>query len=245
MSWYWRNITNSDLSAKYADALKIDEDAVITGPSVEFSATTTLLSENLVAPMEDMIDSLIENFVEKVGSFVDELYAYYKSNIIDVLPSFLREVEVAKQLDLGKLRYLEEQKVPTYLNMEQQDEDVIAVTAVEMDESMYSLSFVANSTSCGLSSPCFCQESGLASSLDQSGLPTPLAEDRTFFFSLSVGLFNISSKVDSYSDTCSVPDENAGLTVTGILTNTAASSANLDLLSPAMVGINLVPQVRF
>ena len=108
------DIADTDLSTKYGNALKLDENAVITGPSVEFSATTTLLSENLVAPMEEMIDTLIDDFVEKVGNFVDELYAYYKSNIIDVLPSFLREVEVAKQLNLGKLRYLEEQKVPAY-----------------------------------------------------------------------------------------------------------------------------------
>merc|ERR1719318_454525 len=233
------DIAGTDLSTKYGNALKLDENAVITGPSVEFSATTTLLSENLVAPMEEMIDT----FVEKVGNFVDELYAYYKSNIIDVLPSFLREVEVAKQLDLGKLRYLEEQKVPVYLDMELHEEleTVLAVTAVEMDESLYSLSFVANGTSCGLSSPCYCQESGLASSLDQTGL-YPLPEERSFFFSLSVGLFNVSSKVDSYSDECSVPEEAGGLMVTGILTNTAAASANLNLLSPAMVGINLVPQ---
>ena len=53
------------MSAKYADALKMNDDAVITGPSVDFNATTTLLDENLDAPMEEMIDSLIDNFVDK------------------------------------------------------------------------------------------------------------------------------------------------------------------------------------
>ena len=74
------DIANSDLSAKYADALKPEEDAVISGPSVEFSTTTTLLEENLEAPMGDLIDTLINDFVPQVGGFVDELYTYYTAN---------------------------------------------------------------------------------------------------------------------------------------------------------------------
>ena len=143
---------------------------------------------------------------------------------------------MAKQLDHGKLSYLEEQNVPKYLDM---SDDVIAVTSVEMDGSLFSHNFIFNSTQCGLNDPCACQESKLVSSLDQSGTQSQ-TRDRTFTFSLARGVFTVSSKVDSYSDNCKISDTK-GLVVSGIMTNIPIT--DLDLLSSATVGFSLKPQV--
>ena len=71
------DIAGTDLGDKFTDAMKIDEDALITGPSVTFSAETTLASENLRAPLEEVFDTLMEDFVTQISLVVDKLYAYY------------------------------------------------------------------------------------------------------------------------------------------------------------------------
>eukprot|EP00092_Neocalanus_flemingeri_P041324 GFUD01044997.1.p1 GENE.GFUD01044997.1~~GFUD01044997.1.p1 ORF type:complete len:2578 (+),score=536.89 GFUD01044997.1:946-7734(+) len=235
------NIADIDLSAKFADAMKTDEDATITIPSlVEFSAKTTLTNENFNMPIDNVFNTLLDDFVADISVFVKNLYKFYSSNIIDVLPAFLREVDVAKQLDLGELSYMEELNTPAYLTMKGNDDMfAMSVSAVKMDNSLYSLNFVVNSTSCGMSDPCPCQDSRLVSSLDKSGSPN---NDKTFSFSLPSGVFTLSSQVESYSDSCNDPIDGTGLIMSGILADSVTASANLALLSPVMVGVNLVPQ---
>ena len=84
------DIANSDLSSKYADALKPEEDAVISGPSVELGYATCCLMEFRETPFMDVIYE--KSFLVKLRvQFLD--HANAPNNHIDAqyedLPSHL------------------------------------------------------------------------------------------------------------------------------------------------------------
>ena len=72
------------------------------------------------------------------------------------------------------------------------------------------------------------------------------SQARIFSFSLQAGTFTLSSATDSYSDACSLgEEEDSGLVVSGFLKDAADLPARMNLLTPTTVGTALTATVIF
>ena len=245
------NISGTDLSAKYEDAIKHDEDAVIAGPAIEFISQTRVVNEVFKAKFTGQFDDDAYSFITDLRRFINNLYDFYQENIVSVLPLLLKEVEVAKKIDLGTTAFIEEANVPAKLRVDNDPEDgqmdfnSSLVTSVRLSESLYSLNFRVSS-SCSLPAGCWCEDTRLVSQLDSSHRQRVASQDRVFTFSLPVGTFSLQSSVDSYSDVCTREEEEAGgLFVSGFLNDAPDLPARMNYLSPATVGTVLTATVKF
>ena len=100
------------------------------------------------------------------------------------------------------------------------------------------------SSSCSLPTGCWCEQTELLSHLDPSHEDRVQSEDRIFSFSLPVGTFTLASAVDSYSDVCSISEEeDSGLVVSGLIKDAPDLPARMNFLSPATVGTALTATV--
>ena len=242
------NISGTDLSAKYDDAIKHDEDAEIAGPELVFVSQTKIINEVFNAQFVGKFDDDAYSFITDLKRFINNLYNFYTDNIVNALPLLVKEIEVAKKIDLGTTAYLEEAVIPAKLNVDAEPEDGLMdfnsslVTALELGSGLYSLNFRV-SNSCSLPGDCRCEETHLVSLLDPSLDHRISSQDRIFSFSLPSGTFSLRSRVDSYSQTCSLDGEEAGLVVSGVLNSVADLPLSLNWLSPGPVGTALTDTV--
>ena len=245
------NISGTDLSAKYEDAIKHDEDTVIAGPELVFVSQTKLTNEVFNAQFVGKFDDDAYSFITDLKRFINNLYNFYTENIVNALPLLVKEIEVAKKIDLGTTAFLEEAVVSDKLTVDTEPEDGLMdfnsslVTALELSSGLQSLNFRVSSTCSSLPGGCWCEETRLVSLLDPSHQHRVSSQDRIFSFSLPPGTFSLRSRVDSYSQICSLNgEEDAGLVVSGVLSKVTDLPLSLNWLSPGPVGTALTDTVR-
>ena len=241
------DIDGTDLSTKYAGALKIDEDAEIAGPNLVFNDQTTLEKEKITGNLPDRYNDALGDFITDVSDFVRSMYTFYVENIVNLIPALDREIKVANNLNLGTLAYIEEVSVPGYLQLEQSVK-ASQVSSLQLDNNLVSMNYLTMSSdsSCGLtSSSCMCENSLLSSPLPWPTTGSSLTSvDRIFSFALPSGTLTLTSLTDSYSDACKMDSDFSGGLLASIVLHTSESvSEKLRLLSPTVVGTALKPEV--
>ena len=91
------NHPNVDLSSKYADTLKINEDALIAGPNLQFEDKTYVTGERLSGDLPAAFHDVLSKLVTNVSDFVKNLYTFYNQNILNVIPKLDKEAQVANR----------------------------------------------------------------------------------------------------------------------------------------------------
>ena len=91
------NHPNVDLSSKYADTLKINEDALIAGPNLLFEDKTYVTGERLSGDLPAAFHDVLSKLVTNVSDFVKNLYTFYNQNILNVIPKLDKEAQVANR----------------------------------------------------------------------------------------------------------------------------------------------------
>ena len=242
------NISGTDLSVKYGDAIKHDEDALIAGPSLVFVSQTKMVNEVVNARLSGPYGNDADTFISDLRRFINNLYDFYTENIVNVLPRLVEEIEVARRLDLGTTAYLEEASLPASLT----DDPLTGVmrfnssqvAALELSENLHTFNFRVR-TSCGLPDGCLCEETELVSPLDPGQDQRVTSQDSVFSFSLQSGTFSLQSSTDSHSDQCSLTEDiPGGLVVSGFINDVPDLPGRINFLNPAIVGSLLSPTVE-
>ena len=249
------DINGINLSEEWADAIKINEDAHITGPgSIIFKDTTVLKGQKLNGTLPDRFNDTLGTLMVDVGKFVNNLHKFYTDNIVGVIPKLDKEIRIAQRLDLGVVSYLDEVAKPKYLadDFDAKDElkfNASRVSVLELDKNLFSINYRID-TPCTWNTACMCQTSLLSSPLDSE---TPrdesedqdprLSADRTFSFKLSSGTFVLRSSQQSTSADCKKKGEINHLTISGVFTNPESIDTDMIVLSPTTVGSALKTQV--
>lgn len=241
------NISGTDLSVKYGDAIKHDEDALIAGPALVFISQTKMVNEVVNAKLTGPYGNDADTFISDLRMFINNLYDFYTENIVNVLPRLVKEIEVARRLDLGTTAYMEEASVPASLT----DDPLTGVmkfnssqvSALRLSENLVTFNFRV-STSCGLPDGCLCEETELVSSLDPGQDQRITSQDSVFSFSLAAGTFSLKSSTDSHSEQCSLSEDlPGGLVISGFINDVPDLSGKINFLNPATVGSLLTPTV--
>ena len=239
------DLDGTDLSAKYGDAIKINEDCRIEGPNITFSGPTVLLGERLNGNLPTKFNNTLGTLMEDVGRFISNLHDFYTENVVSVIPKLDEEIRVAKRLDLGMVSYLDEVAPPRYLAMDLDDQKELSfnaslVSALELDENLFSIHYRTSSL-CSWNANCVCHASVLTSPLDSG--PREESEEQEFSFALTSGTFILRSSVESYSDTCTKTGDGAQLIISGVITNPESVDTSMMVLTPTTVGSALKTKV--
>ena len=241
------NISGTDLSVKYDDAIKHDEDAVIAGPALVFNSQTKIVNEVVNAKLSGPYGNDADTFISDLRRFINNLYDFYTENIVNVLPRLVKEIQVARMLDLGTTAYLEEVSVPASLTDDPltgvMNFNSSRVSSLRLSENLVSFNFRLTS-SCGRSDGCLCEQTEFVSPLDPSQDQRVTSPDAVFSFSLPSGTFSLQSGSDSQSQECGLPEDlQAGLVISGFINDSPDFPGRTKLLTPATVGSLLSPTV--
>merc|ERR1719447_1243540 len=232
------NHPNVDLSSKYADTLKINEDALIAGPNLQFEDKTYVTGERLSGDLPAAFHDVLSKLVTNVSDFVKNLYTFYNQNILNVIPKLDKEAQVANRLNLGNIGYLEEVKVPDYLKLDSltgPTRKIVLTSALELDDNVYSISAKAISQ-CSWNSSCSCESTIVASPIDSVKSPPIDVEDRVFTFTLGSGTFTVQSTKESYNEFCSTAPDQGKLIVSGFIPDDDVMKLKFNKLSPLDIG---------
>ena len=241
------NISGTDLSFKYSDAIKHDEDALIAGPALIFVSQTKIVNEVVNAKLTGPYGNDADTFISDLRMFINNLYDFYTENIVNVLPRLVKEIEVARRLDLGTTAYMEEASLPASLTDDPQtgvmNFNSSQVSALRLSENLVTFNYRV-STSCGLPDGCLCEKTELVSPLDPGPDQRVTSQDSVFSFSLKSGTFSLQSSTDSHSEQCSVSeDSEGGLVISGFINDVPDLPGRMTFLTPAIVGSLLTPTV--
>jgi len=233
------DLHGTDLSAKYADALKINEDAVIAGPGVvTFAEDTVLEGQKLKGTLPPNLNNTLKPLMEDVSKFVGNLHNFYADNIVNVIPKLDQEIRIAKKLDLGIVSYLDEVTQPRYLAIDLDDKKELTfnaskISALELDENLYSMNYRIDSL-CSWKDSCLCQSSVLASPLDS--VARAESQDRRFSFKLKSGTFVLTSNAQSSSADCIKAGDGNQLIISGVFDNPESVDVSMIVLTPTTIG---------
>merc|ERR1719239_326831 len=233
------DINGINLSDKWADAIKINENAKITGPGIITFADTTVLEGKKLQGTLPARFNVLDTLMVDVSKFVTNLHNFYTENIVGVIPKLDKEIRIAQRLDLGVVSYLDEVAKPKYLADDFDDKEeltfnAVSVSVLELDKNLISINYRIDSV-CMWNSACMCQTSLLSSPLD-SETPRDESQDRTFSFKLSSGTFVLRSSQQSTSAECYHSDESTHLTISGVFTNPESIDTDMIVLTPTTVG---------
>lgn len=240
------DLHGTDLSDKYGDALKINEDAVIAGPGVvTFAEDTVLLGQKLTGTLPPNLNNTLKPLMEDVSKFVGNLHNFYTANIVNVIPKLDQEIRIAKKLDLGMVSYLDEVTHPRYLAIDLDDKKELTfnasqISSLELDENLYSMNYKVDSL-CSWKDTCLCQTSVLASPLDS--VTRAESQDRIFSFKLDSGTFVLTSNAQSYSDDCVKAGDGNQLIISGVFDNPESVDVSMIVLTPTTIGSALKSEV--
>ena len=92
------DIAGVDLSAKYADAVKINEDCVFAGPRLVFQAETELTGEKLSGNLPEKVNTTLAELMGNLRRFVNNLHDFHRDHIDVVVPALDEEIRVAQRL---------------------------------------------------------------------------------------------------------------------------------------------------
>ena len=109
------DIAGVDLSAKYADAVKINEDCVFAGPRLVFQAETELTGEKLSGNLPEKVNTTLAELMGNLRRFVNNLHDFHRDHIDVVVPALDEEIRVAQRLELGVATYLDTSALPAHL----------------------------------------------------------------------------------------------------------------------------------
>ena len=109
------DIAGVDLSAKYADAVKINEDCVFAGPRLVFQAETELTGEKLSGNLPEKVNTTLAELMGNLRRFVNNLHDFHRDHIDLVVPALDEEIRVAQRLELGVATYLDTSALPAHL----------------------------------------------------------------------------------------------------------------------------------
>ena len=109
------DIDGVDLSAKYADAVKINEDCVFAGPRLVFQAETELSGEKLSGNLPEKVNTTLAELMGNLRRFVTNLHDFHRDHIDVVVPALDEEIRVAQRLELGVATYLDTSALPAHL----------------------------------------------------------------------------------------------------------------------------------
>ena len=239
------DLHGTDLSAKWADALKINKDALISGPDLTFADQTVLLGQKLSGTLPPAYNNTLAPLMRDVSTFVGNLHDFYTSNIVNVIPKLDQEIRIAKRLDLGMVSYLDEVPHPQYLAIDFDDHKEVTLNAtkissLELDENLFSMNYKIDSP-CDWKSACLCQTSVIASPLDSEGRVK--TEDRLFSFTLPSSTIVLRSTTQSSSSDCTKAGDGGQLIISGVFDNPESVDLSMLVLTPTTVGSALKSQV--
>jgi len=229
---------NVDLSVKYADALKLDEDATIAGPNLVFKKETHILGEEISGDMSPAFADCVPSLITDMEPFVKSLHSFYNDHIVEVIPKLDKETRIANKLGLGKLGYLEETKVPEYLSLKAIDpsKKVVLTSALELEENVFSIN-AKTVSECTWDNKCECESTFIASPLDSAKSPSVDVDDRVFTFSLNSGTFTVSTNYESYEGCVNEDEVQPGsLVVSGFFPEDDVMKLRLNQLSHVDIG---------
>ena len=240
------DLHGTDLSDKYADALKINEDAVIAGPGVvTFAEVTVLKGQKLKGTLPPNLNNTLMPLMDDVSKFVGNLHNFYTANIVNVIPKLDQEIRIAKKLDLGVVSYLDEVTHPRYLAVDLDDKKELTfnasqISSLELDENLYSINYRIDSP-CSWKDTCLCQTSVLASPLDSATRAE--SQDRIFHFKTESGTFVLNSTAQSNSDDCIKTGDGNQLIISGVFDNPESVDVSMIVLTPTTIGSALKSEV--
>ena len=241
------DINGINLSDKWADAIKINENAKITGPGIITFADTTVLEGKKLQGTLPARFNVLDTLMVDVSKFVTNLHNFYTENIVGVIPKLDKEIRIAQRLDLGVVSYLDEVAKPKYLADDFDDKEeltfnAVSVSVLELDKNLFSINYRIDSV-CMWNSACMCQTSLLSSPLDTE-TPRDESQDRTFSFKLSSGTFVLRSSQQSTSAECAHSGDSTHLTISGVFTNPESIDTDMIVLTPTTVGSALKTEVN-
>ncbi|MBP94359.1 hypothetical protein CMK18_00225 [Candidatus Poribacteria bacterium] len=227
-----------DLSSKYADTLKINEDAIIAGPNLQFVDKTYVTEERVSGDLPVAFHDVLSGLVTNVSEFVKRLYTFYDQNILNVIPKLDKEAKVANRLNLGNIGFIEEVKVPDYLKLDSitGPRKIVLTSALELDDNVYSINAKAIS-GCSWDTSCSCESTIVASPMDSVKSPPVDVDDRVFTFTLDAGTFTVQSSMESYSQHCKTLPDPGKLIVSGFIPDDDVMKLKFNKLSPLDIGI--------
>ena len=199
------DIDGVDLSAKYADAVKINEDCVFAGPRLVFQAETELSGEKLSGNLPEKVNTTLAELMGNLRRFVNNLHDFHRDHIDVVVPALDEEIRVAQRLELGVATYLDTSALPAHLQALHSSQvsrinsstsrqiftfpvqsDTLDFTAVSVsslvlgpESSLASLQF-RSLAPCSWDAACSCSGSVLASPLDT--VQPAISNQRVFSF---------------------------------------------------------------
>ena len=239
------DLHGTDLSAKWDDALKINKDALISGPDLTFADQTVLFGQKLSGTLPPPYNNTLAPLMRDVSTFVGNLHDFYTSNIVNVIPKLDQEIRIAKRLDLGMVSYLDEVAHPQYLAIDFDDQKELTfnasrISSLELDDNLFSMNYRIDSP-CDWKSACLCQTSVIASPLDSDGRVK--TEDRLFSFTLPSGTMTLRSTTQSSSSDCTKTKDGSQLIISGVFDNPESVDLSMIVLTPTTIGSALKSQV--
>merc|ERR1719239_645861 len=140
------DINGINLSDKWADAIKINENAKITGPGIITFADTTVLEGKKLQGTLPARFNVLDTLMVDVSKFVTNLHNFYTENIVGVIPKLDKEIRIAQRLDLGVVSYLDEVAKPKYLAEDFDDKEeltfnAVSVSVLELDKNLFSINY--------------------------------------------------------------------------------------------------------